>query len=173
MVDFKLREWNIQDARPLAQAANNPKIAKNLRNVFPNPYTLDDAVWFINDCISHAGEKQINYAIVVDGQAAGSIGISVKDDVYEKSAELGYWLAEEHWRKGIMSNAVQMVCKEDFETFDIVRIFAEPFAGNAGSRAVLEKAGFRCEGTMQNGIFKNGELLSYCMYALLREGIAG
>ena len=55
MVDFKLREWNIQDARPLAQAANNPKIAKNLRNVFPNPYTLDDAVWFINDCISHAG----------------------------------------------------------------------------------------------------------------------
>ena len=57
MVDFKLREWNIQDAGTLAQAANNPKIAKNLRNVFPNPYTLVDAVWFINDCISHAGEK--------------------------------------------------------------------------------------------------------------------
>ena len=110
---------------------------------------------------------------MVDGQAAGSIGISVKEDVYEKSAELGYWLAEEHWRKGIMSNAVQMVCKEAFETFDIVRIFAEPFADNAGSRAVLEKAGFRCEGTMQSGIFKNGQLHSYCMYALLREGIAG
>lgn len=171
MKDFKLRVWETEDAKSLAQAANNPNIAKNLRNAFPNPYTLEDAIWFINDSITNAERKQINYAIVVDGQAVGGIGISVKDDVYEKSAELGYWLAEDFWRKGIMSRAVQTICKEAFETFDIVRIFAEPFAYNAGSRGVLEKAGFTYEGTMRNGVFKNGEIHSYCMYSILREEV--
>ncbi len=171
MGDFKLREWKTEDAKSLAQVANNPNIARNLRNAFPNPYTLEDAIWFINDSITNAERKQINYAIVVDGQAVGGIGISVKDDVYEKSAELGYWLAEEFWRKGIMSRAVQMICKEVFGIFDIVRIFAEPFADNAGSRGVLEKAGFTYEGTMRNGVFKNGEIHSYCMYSILREEV--
>ena len=169
MKEFQLRAWQIEDAEAIAQAADNLNIAKNLRNVFPNPYTLDDAIWYINDCIANAGKKQINYAIVADGQAVGSIGISVKDDVYQKSAELGYWLAESYWRKGIMSRAVEKIWKEAFETFDIVRIFAEPFADNAGSRGVLEKAGFTCEGTMRNGVYKNGEIHSYCMYSLLRE----
>lgn len=171
MRDFKLRAWKTEDAKSLAQAANNPNIARNLRNAFPNPYTLEDAIWFINDSITNAERKQINYAIVVDGQAVGGIGISVKDDVYEKSAELGYWLAEDFWRKGIMSRAVQMICKEVFGIFDIVRIFAEPFADNAGSRGVLEKAGFTYEGTMRNGVFKNGEIHSYCMYSILREEV--
>lgn len=171
MKDFKLRAWKTEDAKSLAQAANNPNIAKNLRNAFPNPYTLEDAIWFINDSITNAERKQINYAIVVDGQAVGGIGISVKDDVYEKSAELGYWLTEDFWRKGIMSRAVQTICKEAFETFDIVRIFAEPFADNEGSRGVLEKAGFTYEGTMRNGVFKNGEIHSYCMYSILREEV--
>lgn len=169
MKDFKLREWKVEDAKSLAQAANNPKISKNLRNTFPNPYTLEDAVWYINDCMSNTEKKQINYAIEVDGRAVGSIGIFVKDDVYEKSAELGYWLSEEYWREGITSRAVQMICREAFATFDIVRIFAEPYAYNAGSRGVLEKAGFTYEGTMRNGVYKNGEIYSYCMYSFLRE----
>lgn len=169
MKEFKLRAWKTEDAESLAQAANNPNIARNLRNAFPNPYTLEAAVWYINDSIANAGKKQINYAIVVDGQAVGSIGIFVKDDIYEKSAELGYWLSEDYWRKGIMSKAVRIICKEAFETFDIVRIFAEPFADNAGSRGVLEKAGFTYEGTMRNGVYKNGAIHSYCMYSVLRE----
>lgn len=169
MKEFKLRAWKTEDAESLAQAANNPNIARNLRNAFPNPYTLEAAVWYINDSIANAGKKQINYAIVVDGQAVGSIGIFVKDDIYEKSAELGYWLSEDYWRKGIMSEAVRIICKEAFETFDIVRIFAEPFADNAGSRGVLEKAGFTYEGTMRNGVYKNGAIHSYCMYSVLRE----
>lgn len=173
MKEFTLRAWKTEDAESLAQAANNPNIAKNLRNVFPNPYTLEDAIWYINDCISNAEKKQlncgINYAIEVDGQAAGGIGVFVKDDVYEKSAELGYWLSEDYWRKGIMSRAVQAICKEAFAAFDIVRIFAEPFADNAGSIGVLEKAGFTYEGTMRSGVYKNGEIHSYCMYSLLRE----
>lgn len=171
MKDFTLRAWRTEDAGALAQAANNPNIAKNLRNAFPYPYTLDSAEWFIGDCIANAGKNSINYAIVVEGKAAGGISVSVKDDVYEKSAELGYWLAEDYWRNGIMSAAVSAVCKEAFDTYDIVRIFAEPFADNAGSRGVLEKAGFTCEGIMRNGVYKNGKLHSYCMYSILREEI--
>lgn len=100
MKDFKLRAWRAEDAKSLAQAANNPNIAKNLRNVFPNPYTLEDAVWYVNDCISKEGKNQITRAIEVDGKAVGSVGVFVKDDVYEKSAELGYWLSEDDWRQG-------------------------------------------------------------------------
>ena len=155
----------------MAEAANNPKIAANLRNVFPNPYTLDDAKWYVNDCMEHEGKGQFTRAIVVDGKAVGSIGIFVREDVYEKSAELGYWLSEDYWRQGITSGAVRKICREAFARFDIVRIFAEPFDYNAGSRGVLEKAGFTYEGTMRNGVYKNGKVFSYCMYSLLREEI--
>ncbi len=172
MKDFKLRAWRAEDAKSLAQAANNPNIAKNLRNVFPNPYTLEDAVWYVNDCISKEGKNQITRAIEVDGKAVGSVGVFVKDDVYEKSAELGYWLSEDDWRQGIVSRAVVMICKEAFETFDIIRIFAEPFTDNVGSRGVLEKSGFTYEGTMRSGVYKNGEIHSYCMYSILREELA-
>lgn len=172
-MDFQLRPWSIEDAEDIAVEADNPRIAANLRNVFPCPYTLKDAVDYITDCISKEGGRQITRAIEVDGRAVGSIGIFLLNDVYEKSAELGYWLSEKYWRKGIMSRAVRMLCREAFETFDIVRIFAEPFACNAGSRGVLEKAGFTCEGTMKNGIYKNGQIHSYCIYALLREEAVG
>lgn len=171
MKEFALREWKMEDAESIAVAANNPKVAEKLRNVFPNPYTLEDAKWYVNDCIEKEGNYQIARAIVVDGKAVGSIGIFVKDDVYEKSAELGYWLSEDYWRQGIMLRAVKMICKEGFERFDIIRIFAGPFEDNAGSRGVLEKAGFTYEGTMRNGIYKNGKVHSYCMYSLLREEI--
>lgn len=173
MRDFTLRAWKTEDEESLARAADNPNIAKNLRNVFPSPYTLDDARQYISDSIAGAEKRQLSYAVEVDGQAVGSIGIFVKDDVYEKSAELGYWLAEEYWHQGIMSGAVKLICREAFAKFDIVRIFAEPFADNAGSRGVLEKAGFTCEGTMRNGVYKNGEIHSYCTYALLREEMIG
>lgn len=169
MKNFRLRKWSKWDAEALAKAADNPRIAENLRNTFPNPYTLEDAHWFIDDCISNEGENQITRAIEVDGASAGSIGIFRKDDVYEKTGELGYWLAEDFWRQGITTMAVKMICREAFAMFDIVRIFAEPFAHNAGSKGVLEKAGFTYEGTMRDGVIKNGEIHSYCMYSLLRR----
>lgn len=170
-MSFLLRPWKTEDAEDLAKAADNPKIAANLRNVFPNPYTLADANWFINDCISKGDSHGFTWAIEVDRKAAGGIGVTLLNDVYEKSAELGYWLSEEYWRQGIMSQAVQIICREAFRTFDIIRIFAEPFAYNAGSRGVLEKAGFTYEGTMRNGVYKNGQVYSYCIYSLLKEEI--
>lgn len=168
-MNFLLRPWRTEDAEDLAKAADNPKIAANLRNVFPSPYTLADANWFINDCISKGDSHGFTWAIEVDGKAAGGIGVTLLNDVYEKSAELGYWLSEGLWRQGIMSQAVQIICREAFKTFDIIRIFAEPFAHNAGSRSVLEKAGFTYEGTMRNGVYKNGQVYSYCIYSLLKE----
>ena len=169
MIPFTLRPWRPEDAEAVAAAANNPKIAANLRNVFPHPYTLADAEWFVNDCIARGEERQLSRAILIGGKASGSIGVFVKDDVYERSAELGYWLAEPDWGQGVMSEAVRQLCREAFARFDVLRIFAEPFADNLGSRRVLEKAGFTWEGTMRNGVFKNGRVHSYCMYALLRE----
>nr|WP_325211900.1 GNAT family protein [uncultured Oscillibacter sp.] len=168
MLSFSLRPWQKTDAESIAMAADNPNIAVNLRNVFPSPYTLKDAEWFVGDCIAQGEARRLMRAIVIDGRAAGSVSVSVKDDVYEKSAELGYWLAEEHWGRGVMTEAVRQICREAFSRFDILRIFAEPFADNLGSRRVLEKAGFTCEGTMRNGVFKKGRVGSYCMYALLR-----
>lgn len=170
--EFVLREWKKEDAEEIAKAADNPGIAGNLRNTFPSPYSLEDAKWYVDDCILKEGRNQITRAIVVDGKAVGSIGIFIKDDVYEKSGELGYWLSEDYWRQGITSQAVRMICREAFERFDIIRIFAEPFDYNQGSIGVLEKAGFTYEGTMRKGVYKNGQIHSYCMYSLLREEIS-
>lgn len=171
MVEFILRKWQKEDAQEIAKVADNPNIAMNLRNTFPYPYTLEDAKWYVNDCISNEGKKQITRAIEVNGKAVGSIGIFIKDDVYEKSGELGYWLAEAYWRQGITSQAVQMLCEEAFDVFDIIRIFAEPYDYNEGSKGVLKKAGFTYEGTMRNGVYKNGKVYSYCMYSILREEV--
>ena len=172
MTQFTLRPWRESDAADVAAAADNPKIAANLRNVFPSPYTLADAERYVSGCAALGEDRQLTRAIVIDGSVVGSIGLFVKDDVYEKSAELGYWLAEAVWGRGVMTEAVRRICREAFQRYDILRIFAEPFAGNLGSRRVLEKAGFTCEGTMRNGVFKNGQVHSYCMYALLREEMA-
>ena len=169
MTSFVLRPWRRADIEAVAEAADNPNIAANLRNIFPSPYTLADAKWFVEDCIAQGETRQLMRAIAVNGRAAGSISVARKDDVYEKSAELGYWLAEDYWGRGIMTEAVRQICREAFDRFDILRIFAEPFAENLGSRRVLEKAGFVCEGTMRMGVYKNGRVQSYCMYPLLRE----
>lgn len=171
-MDFLLREWRPDDAPNAAKHADNAKIARNLRDVFPHPYGLKDAEQYINSCLCASRESSICLAIEIDGGAAGSIGAFRMDDVYQKSAELGYWLGEEYWSRGIMSAAVAQICQKAFTRWDIVRIFAEPFSGNIGSRRVLEKNGFLLEGVMKNGVFKNGELLDYCMYALLRPDIS-
>lgn len=167
-MDFELRKWRIEDIESVARYANNDKIACNLRDAFPYPYTRKDAENYVEGCINSSEDNQLCRAIVVDGKAVGSIGVFVGSDVYRKSAELGYWLAEEYWNKGIMSAAVRQICADAFESFDIVRIYAEPFAHNAGSRKVLENAGFTLEGVMKNGVYKTGQVCDYCMYALLR-----
>ncbi len=168
MKAFNLRKWSMTDVSDVARYANNEHIAANLRNVFPYPYTLEDAKVYVGSCVENDEEGQICRAIVAEGHVVGSIGLFVGSDVFEKSAELGYWLAEEYWGEGIMTEAVKQICREAFERFEIVRIYAEPFAHNTGSRRVLEKAGFSQEGIMRKGVYKKGKIYDYCMYALLR-----
>ena len=168
-MDFILREWRREDAADVAKYADNEKIARNLRDVFPHPYALADAQGFLDICIAGDLEMSLFRAIEIDGRAAGSIALCRGSDVYQKTAELGYWLAEDYWGRGIMTQAVRQLCREGFSRWDIQRIYAEPFAHNAGSRRVLEKAGFSLEGVMRRGVFKRGQVCDFCMYALLRE----
>lgn len=169
MFDFSLEKWDMKYADDVAEFADNPKIAANLRNAFVNPYTKKDAEEYIRMCSENDEKSQSTRAIVVDGRAVGSIGFFMQSDVYCKNAEIGYWLAEPYWRKGIMSQALTQLCKFGFDNYDIERFFAEPYSYNTGSKRVLEKAGFKLEGIMKKGVYKNGIFYDYCMYALLRE----
>ena len=169
---FILRPWRCADGADVARCANDPAIARNLRDAFPHPYTPEDGADFVDSCVAREGEGQLCRAIEVDGRAVGSIGLFRGADVYCKSAELGYWLARDCWGRGIMTRAVIQLCREGFGRWDILRIYAEPFARNAASRRVLEKAGFTLEGVLRQGAYKWGEVLDTCVYGLLR-GEAG
>lgn len=166
---MELRLWRPEDADSIARYAANPKIAANLRDVFPHPYAHKDAVDYIESCLRADPTQKLTRAITVDGEAVGSIGAFLGSDVYRKSAEIGYWLAEPFWGQGIMTRAVTRICREAFGTFDIVRLYAEPFARNTGSRRVLEKTGFRLEGILRQSVYKQGEILDSCVYALTRS----
>ena len=166
---FSLRPYRMEDIPSMVQHANSWKVARNLRDVFPHPYTEKDARDFVALCLQNEGRGQLCRAIDVGGQAVGTISLTVGRDVYRKSGELGYWLGEDFWGQGIMTAAVQQICQEGFERFGLVRIYAEPYAYNTPSRRVLEKAGFTLEGVMRRGVYKDGQVQDYCMYALLRD----
>ena len=165
---FELRDWKLDDAENLVRYANNPKVACFLRNTFPSPYTLDDAHRFIDQCMHRDQTKQSIKAIVIDNEPIGSVGLLLQDDVSSKTAELGYWLGEPFWGKGIMTKAIIQTCENGFANFDIFRIYARPFVDNVGSRKALEKAGFHMEGICKKAICKNGKITDYCMYALIK-----
>lgn len=170
-MNFILRPWRREDVEDVLRYANNDKIARNLRNIFPYPYIRTDAEKFIESCVAADETRQMFRAIEAEGRAVGSIALSRGGDVYARTAELGYWLAEEFWGQGIMTQAVRQICEEGFELWDdLVRIYAEPFAHNTASRRVLEKAGFTLEGVLRRSVFKRNEVCDSCMYALLREG---
>jgi len=168
-MDISLIKWSSEFADDLAAQANNINVSNNLRDAFPSPYSLADAEDFIVSCIANDGRNQLVRAILLNGRAIGCISVSLCQDIYRKSAELGYFLGEGYWGRGIMTRAVSLICREAFERFDIVRIYAEPFAENIGSRRVLEKNGFVLEGTMKMGAYKNGRFLDYCVYGLLKS----
>ena len=113
-MDFILRPWRREDVEDVLQYANNEKIAQNLRDVFPHPYSMADAEYFVNSCLEADEARQLFRAIEVDGHTAGSIALSLGSDVYRMTAELGYWLAEDYWGQGIMTEAVKQICREGF-----------------------------------------------------------
>ena len=163
-----LRRWEKGDAEGLARHADNPRIAASLRDAFPSPYTLNDAKRFIAMATGQSS-GQLLLAIEVEGVAVGGIGIHPLKDVYKKTAEIGYWLAEPFWGNGIVTGAVTALVPFVFENFDIVRLQAGVFANNPASMRVLEKCGFVREAVHRNAVTKNGTLMDELMYVRFRD----
>lgn len=132
------------------------------------PSTLEDCKKLVESFSCNDETQQYCRAIVVNGKVVGSIALFRRDDVYCKSAEIAYWLGEPFWGKGIVSEAIKQICQIAFEQYNVVRIFAKPYAHNTGSRKALEKAGFVSEGLMKKGVYKDGKFFDYCMYALVK-----
>ena len=166
-MDFKLRPWNLEDIESLVKYANNTKIAENLTNQFPNPYKHENGISFIQMTLKDNPTKI--FAIEINGIASGAIGLHSQTDIYARNMELGYWLAESYWGKGIMTKAIKQIVDYGFKTFQIDRIFARPFGTNIGSQKVLEKAGFNLEARFEKTVYKNGEYLDELIYAIRQE----
>ena len=158
-----IRPWRLDDADSLASHANNRKVWIALRDLFPHPYTMEDADTFLKSVIN--SQPTTLFCIEVNGDAVGGIGIRIGADVHRQTAELGYWLSQEFWGRSIMSEAVAAFTDFCFENFQLRRIYAEPFANNPASARVLEKAGFAFEGRLKNNVLKEGKLLDSLLYA--------
>lgn len=168
-MECSIRKWNIKDAGNLAEMLNNKNIMNNLRDGLPYPYTVQDAEEYITAMLSADKTKTFAFAITVDDIAIGSLGVFRRDNIHFRTAELGYYIGEPYWGYGIMTSAIKQICNYIFENTDIIRIFAEPFANNAASCRVLEKAGFQFEGLLRGNAVKDGKVIDMKMYSLLRE----
>ena len=164
----QLRRWRRGDEADLAAALNNKKVQDNLRDGIPYPYTEKDAEDFISAMLAAEEGSQYAFAITYGGKVIGSIGSFRKENVHRLTAEMGYYIGEPYWGKGIMSEAARQMCVYIFKNTDIIRIFAEPYAHNAASCRVLEKAGFQFEGLLRQNALKNGKSVDMKMYAKLR-----
>lgn len=167
----RIRKWALSDAKELAAALSNKKVQDNLRDGLPYPYTEQDGTDYISAMLSADENETFAFAITVNEKVVGSIGIFRQGNIHRQTAELGYYIAEEYWGKGIMTEAVKQICGYVFDKSDIIRIYAEPFAYNAASCRVLEKAGFQYEGTLRSNAVKNGAVIDMKMYSLLKTEI--
>lgn len=163
-----LKEWQSEYAEDLAAALNNKKVLNNLRDGLPYPYTKEDAAAFIHAMQTADKNDTFAFAITDGGKCVGSIGAFRQGNIHCRTAELGYYVAEECWGKGIATQAVKEICEYVFANTDIVRIFAEPFSFNAASQRVLEKNGFVKEGVLKSNAFKCGKLADMTMYAKIK-----
>jgi [ribosomal protein S5]-alanine N-acetyltransferase len=163
---FTIRNWRAGDEASLVHHANNRKIWRNLRDRFPYPYKLEDALWWID--FANSENPVVSFAIAVDGEAVGGIGLLLRDDIYRLSAEIGYWLGEKYWGRGIVSEAVRGFSNYAFANFEIYRLYAEVFEWNPASMRVLEKAGFQMEGRLRKCVIKDGQVIDVCLYSMTR-----
>ncbi len=163
-----IRPWLQTDLEPLLLLANNKKITDNLRDFFPHPYTKADAEEWLS---FNTGVNPVtNFVIEADGYFAGAIGVMPKTDVYRKSIEIGYWLGEPYWGKGIVSNAIHLMLQKIWRDYPHVnRVYAEVFEHNKASMRVLEKNGFHLESIRKQAVIKNNMLLDDYVWVLLRS----
>ncbi len=166
-MQYTLRRWKWSDKQSLVHHANNLKIARYMRNGFTHPYTEDTADGFLGVM---ADNKDAHvFAIVIGGQAVGGIGLHPLQDIHCRNAEIGYWLNEEFWDRGIITNAVIEIADYGWKHLDVDRIFASVFGSNIGSQHVMMKAGFILEATLNKTVFKMGEYEDELIYGLRRK----
>jgi len=157
----------MEDVESLVKHANNEKIAMNLRDGFPNPYSRADAVSWIKMVMDN--KKDLIFAIEVNGEACGGIGLHGMSDVYRFNAEIGYWLSEKHWGKGITSEATRMLVDLAFQKHSWTRIYAGVFSTNTASMKVLENCGFSREAVFKKSVKKRGVFLDEHVFSILKE----
>jgi RimJ/RimL family protein N-acetyltransferase len=163
--EYLLRDWRRDDVPSIAKYANNRRIWLNLRDGFPHPYYRQHAEEFIERALQTTPATL--FAIATGNEAIGSIGLMPGADVHRFSAELGYWLAEPFWGRGIMTSAVKCVTTYAIEALGLYRVYAEPYIHNVASAKVLEKAGFMCEGIMRSSAFKDGIICDQYIYSFI------
>jgi RimJ/RimL family protein N-acetyltransferase len=166
-----LRPWRLADAPSLVRHANNPNVARQLRDRFPHPYTAADARQFIQSIA--LARPTTSFAITVDGEAVGGTGFAPGADVERYSAEVGYWLGEPLWGRGIAPDAVRLLSDYAFRTCNMLRLFALPFADNLQSIRVLEKAGYVREAILRASSVKHGVPRDQALYALINTNWSG
>jgi len=169
MIDLgiiSLRNWQEKDIKSLSKNANNKKIWDNLRDEFPYPYTELAAKQWIE--IANQDKPLTNFAIEYKGHAIGGIGIIKQTDVFRKNAEIGYWLGEKYWNKGIATKALNAMIQYTFKTFEVKRLFAHVFESNTSSIRVLTKCGFTEEACLKNAVLKNNKFQNCFIYSLLK-----
>lgn len=164
-----IRDYRDGDLDRLVRLGDNPAIFKQVRDRFPNPYTRADGEAFLAKV--QAESPRQSFAIAVDDQFAGGIGITLGTDIHSRSAEVGYWLGEEYWGKGIAAEALAAFVPWAFASFDLIRIWASVFTYNPASARVLEKAGFRREALFRSAAVKLGQIHDEWRYGLVREDL--
>ena len=165
---IKLRPWIISDAPQLALIADNKNIADNLRDGLPSPYTLKDAQDWLNLILAENIPPRF-FAIIINDQVVGSIGIVSKTNIYRKNYEIGFFLSEKFWGQDIMTKAIKAALSYAFRDFDIIRVYAEVFSDNLSSCKALEKAGLKLEAILRQSIIKNGIIKDSCIYSVLKK----
>ena len=166
-----LRGFRFGDEVSLQENANNVAVWRNLRDSFPYPFSINDAISWIS--LNKTYQIPFNLAITIDDKVIGGIGIVPQTDIYRLNAEIGYWLGEPYWNKGIMTEAVIAMVDYtfvNFVNFKVLRIYAGVFDYNIASMRVLEKAGFHKEAIHQKAIIKNGEILDEHLFTIVKTG---
>ena len=163
-----ISEWNESYAKDLSYALNNLNVQNNLRDGLPFPYTEENALEFIKAMLSCDKNDTFAFAIVYKGKCIGSIAAFRQGNIHFRTAEVGYYIAEEYWGRGVVTSALKELCDYMFDNTDIIRLYAEPFTYNKGSCKVLEKAGFEREGVLKSNAVKNGVVLDMALYAKVK-----
>lgn len=161
-----LRPWQWGDEASIVRHADNRRVWMNLRDAFPHPYTSEDAMVWIAVAIEQS--PVTSFAIVVDGEPVGGVGLIVQPDVERCAAEIGYWLGEAYWGRGIMTAAVRAATTYGFDVLGVERIFAGVFEWNTASMRVLAKAGYGREAVLRRSAIKDGQVIDRVIYAVVR-----